>query len=191
MAGGVALALPSTAALVRLYRNLTSEIEELLPRNAASVTAVEELRQRLPGLSTLGVVVAASDPSELPAAERLVDDLAARVRAYPPSLVRAVKTGTEAAAERQFLADHLPLFIDVDDLVEIRNRVQARRSWDTRNRLGIAFDEPTAAAPGLLGHRGEVPGALPGRALAATRRRRRGRPNGRATRTRKPARRCS
>jgi predicted RND superfamily exporter protein len=143
----LALAVPSTVALVRLYKNLTSEVEELLPRSAPSVTAVEELRQRLPGLSTLGVVVATSSPAELPAAERLVDDLAARVRAYPPELVRAVKTGTEAAAERRFLAAHLPLFVDLPDLVEIRRRVEARRSWDTRNRLGIAFDEEHSPPP--------------------------------------------
>src|SRR4029078_7777800 len=87
----LALAVPSTIALVRLYRNLTSEVEELLPRTAPSVSALDELRKRLPGLSTLGVVIATSSPAELPAAERLVDDLAARVRAYPPALVRAVK----------------------------------------------------------------------------------------------------
>jgi predicted RND superfamily exporter protein len=135
------LALPATVALVRLYAHLTSEIEELLPRNAPSVSAIDELRRRLPGLSTLGVVVATSQPSELPAAERLVDDLAARVRGYPPALVRAVKTGTEAAAERRFLADHLPLFVDLEDLVEIRTRVEERRRWDMRERLGIAFDD--------------------------------------------------
>src|SRR6185436_10605394 len=143
----LALALPSTVALVRLYASLTSEIEELLPRSAASVSAVDELRQRLPGLSTLGVVVATSSPAELPAAERLVDDLAARVRNYPPALVRAVKTGTEAAAERRFLAAHLPLFVDLSDLVEIRQRVEARRSWDMRNRLGVAFDEEDSPPP--------------------------------------------
>ena len=140
-------ALPSTVALVRLYAHLSSEVEELLPRNAPSVTAVDELRQRLPGLSTLGVVVAASKPDELPAAERLIDDLAARVRGYPPALVRAVKTGTEAAAERRFLVAHLPLFVDLPDLVEIRRRVEARRSWDTRNRLGVAFDEEDSPPP--------------------------------------------
>jgi predicted RND superfamily exporter protein len=145
--GAIALAVPSTVALVRLYKNLTSEVEELLPRNAPSVTAVDELRQRLPGLSTLGVVVATSNPAELPAAERLIDDLAARVRRYPPSVVRAVKTGAEAAAERRFLAAHLPLFVDVDDLVEIRHRVEARRSWDTRKRLNIAFDEEDKPPP--------------------------------------------
>jgi predicted RND superfamily exporter protein len=145
--GAIALAVPSTVALVRLYKNLTSEVEELLPRNAPSVTAVDELRQRLPGLSTLGVVVAASNPAELAAAERLVDDLAARVRAYPPALVRAVKTGAEAAAERRFLAAHLPLFVEVDDLVEIRRRVEARRSWDTRKRLSIAFDDEDKPPP--------------------------------------------
>jgi uncharacterized protein len=143
----LALALPSTVALVRLYRNLTSEIEELLPRNAPSVAAVDELRRRLPGLSTLGVVVATSHPSELPAAERLIDDLAARVRRYPPALVRAVKTGEEAAAERRFLAAHLPLFVDLGDLVAIRERVEERRRWDTRNRLGINLDDEQKPPP--------------------------------------------
>ena len=138
-----ALAVPSTVALVRLYKNLTSEVEELLPRNAPSVTAVEELRQRLPGLSTLGVVVTTSSPSELPAAERLIDDLAARVRAYPPELVRAVKTGTEAAAERRFLAAHLPLFVDLDNLVEVRRRVEARRR-QTRSAPRV---EPVSPRP--------------------------------------------
>ena len=143
----LALALPSTVALVRLYRNLTSEIEELLPRNAPSVAAVDELRRRLPGLSTLGVVVATSHPSELPAAERLIDELAARIRRYPPALVRAVKTGEEAATERRFLAAHLPLFVDVGDLVEIRTRVEEHRGWETRNRLGINFDDEQKPPP--------------------------------------------
>jgi predicted RND superfamily exporter protein len=143
----VALAIPSTLAMARLYRNLTSEIEELLPRKAPSVSAVDELRERLPGLSTLGVVVATSDPSELPAAERLVDDLAVRVRAYPSSLVRAVKTGEEAAAERRFLSDRLPLFVDLGDLVEIRRRIEERRSWHTRDRLGINLDDEEKPPP--------------------------------------------
>jgi predicted RND superfamily exporter protein len=145
----VALALmaPATVALIRLYVNLTSEVEELLPRDAPSVSALDELRQRLPGLSALGVVVATSKPSELPAAERLIDDLAARVRTYPPSLVRAVKTGTEAAAERRFIRAHLPLFVDLPDLAEVRRRVEERRSWDTRNRLGIAFDDDDKPPP--------------------------------------------
>jgi predicted RND superfamily exporter protein len=145
----LALAIPSTVAMVRLYRNLTSEIEELLPNNAPSVAAVDELRQRLPGLSTLGVVVATSHPSELPAAERLIDDLAARVRGYPSSLVRAVKTGQEAAAERRFLAAHLPLFVDLDDLVEVRRRVEERRGWDMRKRLGIDLDDTDEKPPPL------------------------------------------
>ena len=151
--------------------SLTSEIEELLPRNAPSVSAVDELRQRLPGLSTLGVVVATSDPSELRAAERLIDDLAARVRRYPPSLVRAVKTGAEAAAERRFLAAHLPLFVDVGrsgrdphaggGAPELGHAQPAGRRLRRRGE---------AAAARLLGHRGEVPGAVP-RGPAAERRR--------------------
>ena len=110
--------------------------------------AVDELRQRLPGLSTLGVVVATS--STVRAARGRAPDRrprGARARATRPSWCARSRPATEAAAERRFLAAHLPLFVDLDDLVEVRARVEARRSWDTRNRLGIAFDEENAPPP--------------------------------------------
>src|SRR5438128_1976275 len=70
------LMVPATWLTVRLYRNLSSDVEELLPRQAPSVLATDELRARVPGLSTLGVVVDAGRPDRVPAAERLLDDLA-------------------------------------------------------------------------------------------------------------------
>src|SRR5438094_355068 len=51
------LAVPSSWATVRLYARLSSDMEELLPREAPSVRAIDELRARMPGLQYLGVVV--------------------------------------------------------------------------------------------------------------------------------------
>ena len=57
MAAGGAGGDPGGLAHRRLYGNLRSEIEELLPRDAPSVVAIEELRTRMAGLQYLGVVV--------------------------------------------------------------------------------------------------------------------------------------
>ena len=64
----VALTVPAAWRTANLYRHLRSDIEELLPRNAPSVVAVEELRRRMSGLQYLGVLVEVPRPDELPAA---------------------------------------------------------------------------------------------------------------------------
>ena len=52
----VLLAIPAAWRTAPLYRNLRSEVEELLPRDAPSVVAIDELRARMAGLQYLGVV---------------------------------------------------------------------------------------------------------------------------------------
>src|SRR6266700_1996646 len=137
--------VPAAWATTRLYINLNSDVEELLPRDAPSVRATDELRARLPGLSTLGVVVDAGGPAKIAAAERLLDDLAARVRGYPTTLVANVRTG--GGDERRFFETYGPLYVTLPDLVTIRERIAARRSWETRNELGINFDEDEGPPP--------------------------------------------
>ena len=41
-------------------------------------------------------------------------DLAVRIRDYPPELVKSVRTGE--VAERKFIEDHAPLYMDSADL---------------------------------------------------------------------------
>jgi len=64
----VALAVPSALATAKLYFNLRSDLEELLPRSAPSVLALDELRLRMPGLLYLGVLVDVGAADNLPAA---------------------------------------------------------------------------------------------------------------------------
>jgi predicted exporter len=139
------LSVPATWRTAQLYMHLRSEFEQLLPRNAPSVLAIEELRARIPGLQHLGVVVDSVDEARLPAAERLLDDLADRVGSYPPELVRAVRTGD--SAERKFLENHAPLYMDLDDLQAIRGRVEARRDWEASKQAGALLDEDEPAPP--------------------------------------------
>lgn len=144
-AAAIVLAVPSIARTAQLYMHLRSELEQLLPQNAPSVLAVDELRQRLPSLQYLGVVVSFARDDELPAAEKLLDELAARIRSYPPDLVKAVRTGDEV--ERKFVQDRAPLYMDLADLATIRDRVEARRDWQASKEQGALLDEDEPAPP--------------------------------------------
>ncbi len=163
----IVLAVPSIWRTAGLYAHLRTELEELLPRDAPSVQALTELRARLAGIQHLGVVVDTGTADNLPAAERMLDDLAARVRAYPPELVRDVRTGS--AAERSFLEDHAPLYVDLADLRTIRARLEARRDWEVSRETGELLDTddtPPSLDIGDVRARYDERVRLGGRALA-------------------------
>jgi hypothetical protein len=145
----VLLAIPASWRTAQLYGNLRSEIEELLPRDAPSVVAIGELRRRMAGLQYLGVVIdtgGPGQPEKLAAAERLVDDLAARIRLYPRDLVSAVRTGWQA--ERAFVEDHAAALIALPDLQTIHERIEDRIHWEYATVTGTLLDE-TEPAPSL------------------------------------------
>jgi predicted RND superfamily exporter protein len=139
------LAVPATWRTVYLYAHLRSEVEQLLPRSAPSVLAIDELTARMPAVRHLGVVIDFGTPENLPAADQLIDDLAARVRAYPPELARAVRTGD--AAERRFLADHAPLYMDLHDLETVGLRIERRRDWEVSKQQDTLLDEDEPPPP--------------------------------------------
>jgi uncharacterized protein len=132
-------AVPASFRTVHLYRNLRSELEELLPRDAPSVVAVQELRRRMSGLQYLGVVVDAGRPQDLPAGERFLDDLAARVRGYPARLVSGVRTGYEA--ERTFIERHTAMLLELPDLQDVRQRIEDRIHWEYGQKTGTLLDD--------------------------------------------------
>ena len=133
------LAIPATLRTVHLYVHLRSEIEQLLPRQAPSVRALDEMRARNPGLEFLGVVAQVPTSADMPAAERFVDDLAARIRTYPPEMVQDVRSNN--SAEKKFLEKHAPLYTDFADLTEILRRVEARRDYEVSKEQGGLLDE--------------------------------------------------
>jgi predicted RND superfamily exporter protein len=146
------LAIPAGMRTAQLYRNLHSEIEELLPRDAPSVVAIRELRARMAGLQYLGVVVDTGQPASTPTAasrqrlaagERLIDDLAARIRAYPPELVSAVRTGFQA--ERDFVERHAALLMELPDLQLVRQRIEDRVHWEYGQETGTLLDDSEPA----------------------------------------------
>ena len=137
----VLLALPALYRTVQLYANLKSDVEELLPRSAPSVAAIDELRRRMPGVRYLGVLVDVGRPENLPAGEHFVDDLAARVSKYPKNLVASVRTGVQV--EAAFLKQNAPLYVDLPDLKTVFERVSDARDREVSKTmdLGLGADE--------------------------------------------------
>jgi len=135
----LALAVPAAVRTASLYLHLRSDVEALLPRKAPSVRALNELRARMPGMQHLGVVVDTGSADRLGAGERLLDDLAAKIRQYPASLVRSVRTGDEQ--ERRFIEDHAVLYVDLADLRTVRERIERRRDYEVTRAMGIDLEE--------------------------------------------------
>ena len=88
---GVALllAIPATIRTVSLYVHLKSDIEELLPRGAPSVAALDEIRARMPGLRYLGILVDTKTAENLAPAEKFLDDLCRAGQALSAELGQA------------------------------------------------------------------------------------------------------
>lgn len=139
LAIGAVLLVVCGVRTAKTYAALRSDLEELLPETAPSVAAIHELRARLPGIRHLGVVVAVDDPAAMPEAERFVDALAARIRAYPPSLVAAVRT--DARAERDFAERRALTLMDPEDVRKLREAVERRRDWDVSRGMGLDLED--------------------------------------------------
>jgi predicted RND superfamily exporter protein len=141
----ILLAIPATWRTVKLYANLKSDLEELLPRKAPSVVAIDEMRARNSGLQYLGVVVDTGSPQNLAAGEKFLDDLAGRIGKYPEDMVRSVRVGT--SEERAFVEKHAPLYIELADLKKIRERIEVRRDYEVSHASGTALDEDEPPPP--------------------------------------------
>ncbi|HEY4104181.1 MAG TPA: MMPL family transporter [Polyangiaceae bacterium] len=135
----VLLAIPAAFRTVMLYAHLKSDVEELLPRNAPSVAAIDELRHRMPGVRYLGVLVDTGSAANLPAGERLVDDLAARVRKYPKDLVAFVRTGVQS--ESAFLKANAPLYVELADLKTVHERIADERDREVSKSLDLTLGD--------------------------------------------------
>jgi len=133
------LGVPATVRTANLYLHLRSEVEELLPRQAPSVRALDEMRARSPGLEFLGVVAQVASAEDLPAAEQFLDELATRIRKYPPEMVRDVRSSN--ASEKDFVEKHAALYTDLADLKEVRRRIEARRDYEVSKDEGQLLDE--------------------------------------------------
>jgi predicted RND superfamily exporter protein len=130
---------------VHLYQDLRSDVEALLPVNAPSVVAAKTVGPLLHNVTHLSVVLEGSDPDAL---EHFADDLAARLRRLPPTMVETVDYRTDE--EQAFLKRFGLLYLSTQDLRTILARIQRRVAWEKRNAnplLGLVNEEREPPPP--------------------------------------------
>lgn len=121
---------------VRLFSDLRADIKELLPQHARSVETLKHLEQRFGGFSQLSMIVESGSPE---ANRRFSDDL---TRALATSeLVRSIRN--KLGEEKQFFEERRHLFVDLDDLETILERVEtaAHAGRVRANPLLVDLDE--------------------------------------------------
>lgn len=129
---------------IELYKNLRTDLEELLPTNARSVLDLNEVRGRLESIDNLSVLFFSDD---VKASRRFVEDLVKKLEAEPKSTIASVEYNI--ASELKFFKDRRALYIDLKDLQRIRNYVRDRLEYEQvlRNPLtifsGVDMPEPT------------------------------------------------
>jgi predicted RND superfamily exporter protein len=110
---------------VRLFSNLRTDLEELLPEAARSVKDLDEVRSRLETTSSLAILMISEDTA---ASKRFVDDLASGISALP----RSVSAGVEYRIDREleFFKKRKSLFVDLQDLRRIRDYIKDRIQYE-------------------------------------------------------------
>ncbi len=140
---GTMLAVAGVYYSAKLYKNLRTDFEELLPTNARSVLDLGEVRTRLYSIDNLSVLVFSKDTL---ASRRFVIDLAKKLEAAPKETIASIEYNI--SAELDFFKRRSALYIDVRDLERIRNYIRDRIEYETvlRNPLtvfaGVNVPEP-------------------------------------------------
>ena len=128
----------------KLYQNLRTDLEELLPTRARSVLDLNEVRSRLESIDNLSVLIFSEDAKN---SRRFVEDLAKKLQAEPKDVVASVEYNI--AKELDFFKSRRALYIDLADLKRIRDYIRNRLEYEKilRNPLtifaGVNVPEPT------------------------------------------------
>jgi uncharacterized protein len=132
---GLLLFLAGLPGSVRLYRDLHTDLRELLPEGAPAAVGLSELERRLDGLTTLSIVVRTPD---FEAGKRFSDALVAKLRAQPAGLFSGVYGRIDE--EKAFFEAHGALYADAGDLSALRDGLKKGLAEANRKENPLAID---------------------------------------------------
>lgn len=147
---GLILGIAGAFYSALLYMNLRTDILELLPTEARSVVDVAKVTSRLESIDNLVVLVFSDHPVPT---KKFVNDLAKELQKAPPNVIAGVEYKIDR--ELKFFKDHQALYIDLPDLIKIRDYIKKRISYEKElyNPLNIfsqiEIPEPQFDFPGL------------------------------------------
>jgi len=135
--------LPGIALDVQYFANVRTSLEDLLPKDAPSVRALDTIHAHLGGQSHLTVIAQSDDPA---ANRRFIDELGGRLLAHPPAEARSIEV--RVTKERQWLLDHGALLMPQADFDRIADELD-RAVHDAKvaaNPFNLGLDDDAGAA---------------------------------------------
>ncbi len=135
---GTLLGLMGGYYSIELYKNLRTDIHELLPTEARSVVDLKEVSSRLQSIESLAVLIFSKD---IQASKRFVIDLAEKLEKLPPHVISGVEYRIDR--ELKFFKDRQTLYLDLADLIKIRNYIGQKIEYEKAlyNPLNIFSEE--------------------------------------------------
>jgi len=122
---GALLGLLGAYYSVQLYKNLRTDIEELLPTTARSVIDLGEVETRLESIENMSLIFLSEKPEK---SQLFVDALAAELRKAPRDRIAGVEYKIDR--ELEFFRLRRPLYMDVADLERIRDYIRQRIAYE-------------------------------------------------------------
>ncbi|HEY8278753.1 MAG TPA: MMPL family transporter [Bdellovibrionota bacterium] len=119
-----------------LYKNLRTDLEELLPESAPSVQDLRKAAHRFSGMNHLEVVIETADSK---AGERFQIDVAKRLSELPPEIVAQVKESVRE--ERRFFEKYRAYFVDLADMEEVYAKAKAKLKSETKKMFDLGLDD--------------------------------------------------
>lgn len=125
------------------HLKLKSDFKTLLPSNFQSVRDLDRIVERVGGTGSLVIAVECDDPN---ASMRFADDLVARLKQYPPGFINRIDYNISAT--KKFFEDNKYLYMKLDDLQEVHDRLERRIHREKLKHSGLYIDLETPQESG-------------------------------------------
>lgn len=133
LALAVGLAVVSYPRTKAYFSNINTDLTQLIPQHYESVKTLERIRDNFKAVKTIILVVEDKDPE---VARKMVDELTAYLSADPDiEDVESKKRGYD------FFDKHKMLFVELEDLNTIKERIDRRIQKEKLGGLYIDFEE--------------------------------------------------
>ncbi len=120
------------------HLELKSDFKELLPANFQSVIDLNKIVERIGGNGSLIVAIESDDPE---ASIRFGEALVGQLKEYPPELIHRIEYN--AGSLKTFFMDHKYLYMDLEDIKTIHDRLERRIGREKLKKSGIYLDFET------------------------------------------------
>ena len=124
---------------VSSHLKLKSDFKELLPENFQSVKDLDRILKRAPSTGGLIVAIESDDPQS---SIRFANALIEKLKAYPPEYISSLDYNAKEL--KKFFKDRKYLYMDLEDLQELHDRLDRRikREKVKHSGLFVSFETP-------------------------------------------------